>query len=133
MAAALALSFTARSSTCSVAHPLREPLRTRPAPDAQLLAAFRVPNDVTFAILRGPGAICAGHVLARNEHLCSMVFVADDAAILQLLPDVIVELPPALIVGSNNECAARAVGVVSGDRFESLFPIRNLVNAPFDR
>jgi hypothetical protein len=59
-----------------------------------------------------------------------MVLAADDSPILQLLPDVVVQLSPALIVGGNHERAARAVGVVSGDGIESLFPIRNLVNAP---
>ena len=33
---------------------------------------------------------------------CRMVFTAHNTAILQLVPDVVVELSPALIVGSDN-------------------------------
>jgi hypothetical protein len=35
-----------------------------------------------------------------------MFFAADDTAVLQLLPDVIVELSPALIVRGNDERTA---------------------------
>ena len=44
------------------------------------------------------------------------------------MPDVVVELSPALIVGSDDERTTRAVRVVPCDGVEPLVPIRNLMN-----
>ena len=58
-----------------------------------------------------------------------MVLTAHNTAILQLVPDVVVEFSPGLIIGSDNERTTRAVRVVPCDGIEALVPIRNLVDA----
>jgi hypothetical protein len=58
-----------------------------------------------------------------------VVFVADDSAVFQFVPDVVVEISSALIVRSNDERTARAVGVLSRDGVEALMSIRNLMDA----
>jgi len=58
--------------------------------EAKLLTTFRVADPVPFSILRRPRPIGPAHILATHQHGGLMVFAADDPALLQLVPDVVI-------------------------------------------
>jgi hypothetical protein len=57
-----------------------------------------------------------------------MVVASDDTPVFEFVPDVVVELSPALIVWSHDERPTGAVGVVSSDGIEAFVPVWNFMH-----
>jgi hypothetical protein len=57
-----------------------------------------------------------------------MVGASDDTAVFQFVPNVVVELSPALIVWSHDERPTGSAGVVSSDGVEAFVPVWNFMH-----
>ena len=57
-----------------------------------------------------------------------MVVSSDDTPIVQFVPDVVIELSPALIVWGHDERPTGAVGVVPSDGSEAFVPVWNFMH-----
>ena len=107
----------------------REPIVLRvDAPDARVIAfrnaglprSARIAQNVVDLVLLSPRTICAGHLLTRHKRLDGVLFLAHDAARLQLRMNAPIDFRARQIVGRHYQRAFRRLDIFARDGRDAL-------------